>query len=1173
MKRKFIALVLCMALVMSIAVPSTLAMGIASDSSDYDMAVEANASEDAVLPDAAPVVDNAESAPDAVEPPAEDAVPAQPDTSAEPEVIEPTPEAPAASAEPVPEVTAPAEPSASATPAASETPSVPAGAEQPKEPAETAAPETPAAPAVLSPEQVTATYDALMAASTREEMDNLLASLSDAELNAFVSALTAEQIEQVNGKAASFAAPESTPAPEESAQPDDRPIIYPTKNFTNVAPFLPPAEGTVPSGDDDRLLDPVNPDNGVETSKTVSGPDENGKYTLTLEAWATGEKTIIDQETQVPTDIVLVLDQSGSMADNFNSFTYEPYSGTPAQLYQKRDSLYVKRSDGSYAPVTVTKETIALDSYVSFSGESNSTYHNYSENFYHKCSDGNYGLVTVTNPFLSRNYTYSCNSCGWSETSTWSTTRPTFSSSFYKKDTANGYTFSYKDLDGKTVTASVLENESAPTWDFHISKRGASTSRMAALKNAVTTFSNSVAEKAKGPDGTAGTADDVNHRIAMVGFAFSNTHDYYYQNTELFIGSNTYRYGRISRDNYASAFQDMNTSQGISNVKKSIVALTAEGATYINHGVELGNNVFEHNPIPTGEKRNRVMIVFTDGQPGFSEYESKVASSAINQAKITKDNYQATVYSVGIFNGADATVPGNKNGNNVEKCNWFMQNLSSNNGIVQSPSYYLSAADSNALNNIFETISDNIESGGSSVQLGAETVMKDVISDSFQLPQGTIPADIKAYTANYTGENTFAPKEPFNNAHIAISKDGRTVSVTNFDYSANWVGTVTENGTTSYRGQKLIIEIPIAVRDGFLGGNGVPTNKADSGIYSDSSADKAIENFEIPSADVEIPALTVTAPDKNIYLNGNPTDAQLIEGATVQCGTETLDFSKPNYGLEPWQNAFVDVSNPSASKNCTGKEDGTYTIDVTAAPKNPGTTTAQTGTATGNIYVFKPEIEYNDSTINFGETADYETQNMTANNVVWKHGEAVANPASMIGTEPVLDCTYNPAEGAFQKDTDVCVTVTIGSEDITKYVTFLNHSPTHGNATDHQFTVYVKACTLNIQKTANAPGVFKFHVENKENAVDMDVVIEIIAETINKPQAVTIKGLPQGTYTVTEDTNWSWNFIVNKKAQTVVLAGDTRTGTAAFENTLNDKWLNDSVCVKNVPGMSTVVKK
>lgn len=1159
MKRKFIALALCMALVMSIAVPSTLAMGIASDSSDYDMAVEANAPEDAVLPNATPVVDNAESTPDVIEQPADNAATAQPDASATPEVSEPTP---AASAEPTPEVAAPVEPDASATPAAD--------AEQSKEPASTATPETPAAPAALSPEQVTATYDALMAASTREEMDNILAPLSDAELNAFVSALTAEQIKQVNGKAASFAAPESTPAPEESAQPDDRPIIYPTKNFTNVAPFLPPAEGTVPSGEDDRLLDPVNPDNGVETSKTVSGPDENGKYTLTLEAWATGEKTIIDQETQVPTDIVLVLDQSGSMADDFNSFTYVPYSGTPAQLYQKRDSLYVKRSDGSYAPVTVKKETIPLDTYVSFSGESNSTYHNYSENFYHKCNDGNYGLVTVTNPFLSPNYTYSCNSCGWSETSTWSTTRPAFSSSFYKKDTAHGYTFSYKNLDGKTVTASVQENESAPAWDFHISKRGASTSRMTALKNAVTTFSNSVAEKAKGPDGTAGTADDVNHRIAMVGF--SNTYDYYYQNTELFIGSNTYRYGRISRDHYASAFQDMNTSQGISNVKKSIVALTAEGATYINHGVELGNNVFEHNPIPTGEKRNRVMIVFTDGQPGFSEYESKVASSAINQAKITKDNYQATVYSVGIFNGADATVPGNKTGNNVEKCNWFMQNLSSNNGIVQSPSYYLSAADSNALNNIFETISDNIESGGSSVQLGAETVMKDVISDSFQLPQGTVPTDIKAYTATYTGENIFAPKEPFNDAHIAISKDGRTVSITNFDYSKNWVGTVTENSTTSYRGQKLIIEIPITVRDGFLGGNGVPTNKAASGIYSDSSAAKAIENFEIPSTDVAIPEVTITAPDKNIYLNGNPTDAQLLEGATVQCGTETLDFSKPNYGLKPWQNAFVDVSNPAASKNCTGKEDGTYTVDVTAAPKNSGTTTAQTGTATGNIYVFKPEIEYNDSTINFGETADYEAQNTTANSVVWKHGETVANPASMIGTEPVLDCTYNPAEGAFQKDTDVCVTVTIESEDITKYVAFLNHSLTHGNATDHQFTVYVKSCTLNIQKTANAPGVFKFHVESKEGTVNMDVVIEVTDAT--KPaQPVTIKGLPQGTYTVTEDTNWSWNFIVKQKAQTVVLAGDTRTGTAAFGNTLNDKWLNDSVCVKNVPGMSTVVKK
>ena len=50
---------------------------------------------------------------------------------------------------------------------------------------------------------------------------------------------------------------------------------------------------------------------GVTTSKNVTGPDKNGLYTVTLEAFATGGTTIMDATK--PADIVLVLDVSGSM--------------------------------------------------------------------------------------------------------------------------------------------------------------------------------------------------------------------------------------------------------------------------------------------------------------------------------------------------------------------------------------------------------------------------------------------------------------------------------------------------------------------------------------------------------------------------------------------------------------------------------------------------------------------------------------------------------------------------------------------------------------------------------------------------------------------------------------------------------------------------------------------
>lgn len=1135
MTRKLIALALCLVMVMSLTIPGTFAIGMASDASDYTMTVEADVPTDSVLPDAAdPVEENTAPTPAASELPVATETPA---TSAEP----------AATGTPV----ASAEPAASTEPIATE---VPAASEQ---------------PVIMTQDQVAANYSALMAAATLEEMENVLAQMSEDELNFFVATLAEEQVQQINAKADALTPPASSPAPTELEQPDNRPIVYPAQNFTDAAPFLPPVTGFDCNAEDDRLLlEPDQPHKndtpGLETSKTVSGPDENGQYTLTLEAWATGKKTIIDQETQVPTDIILVLDQSGSMEEDMTKTAkFQPYTDkkNPSTLYKKRNKLYVKRSDGSYAPLAISKTT----EYTDISNKTNSFYWQNQDNLYHKCSDSIYSPVSIERSgWLDPTYTYTCTNpnCSWSVPSSKGNSSVP-EGQLFQDNGAHAYTFSYMGLD-ELVTVQVPSNGPAPDWPLYTAKKLTSTSRISALRTAVSSFVNDVAEKANGPDGTPGTGDDINHRIAMVGFGSTNgSSSGDYCNTEIFIGKDQHRYDRILPDTYRSVFQNMNKSVGVNNINASIGKLEAKGATYINLGIEMGNKIFEYNPISTNEKRNRVMVVFTDGQPGRSGYESDVANSAIQNAKITKNAYGATVYSIGIFDGANAASPGNQGGNTIDKCNWFMQNLSSNNGTAKSPSYYLSAGDSDALNDIFKTISSNIESGGSSIQLGRETVMKDVISDYFQLPKGASPANIKAYTATYTGANTFAPKEPLDDAVISISKDGKAVSVTNFDYSENWVGTVDNNGQTEYRGKKLIVEIPIVVRDGFLGGNGVPTNGSDSGIYA---KDKVIENFDIPKTDVQIPDITVTATDKNIYLTQVPTQKQLLEDATVQCGSVHIDFANPNnYGLEQWQNAFVSVDQLSATTSCNGKDDSTYTVDFTVSPKTKGTVTQKAGSATEKINVFKPEIEYKDSTINLGETADYETQNIVSDNVAWKHDTIRNTEVAMIGNAPALSYTYDPVAGAFEKDTDVHVTVSIGAEDVTNHVTFINNSETHADAKDHQFTVYVKSYTLTIHKTANAAGVFKFHVVSAENKVDMNVVIEV--KIPNQTESVTIKNLPAGNYTVTEDTNWSWNFIVNNKSQTVNLAGETRTGSVDFVNTLHNKWLNDSVCVKNIPGM------
>lgn len=77
------------------------------------------------------------------------------------------------------------------------------------------------------------------------------------------------------------------------------------------------ADGTLPNGV--SVVNPGGPTEGVtgmEMSKTLQLNADGKTGTLTLEAYATGNSQVLQKE--VPLDIVLVLDQSGSMAYNFN---------------------------------------------------------------------------------------------------------------------------------------------------------------------------------------------------------------------------------------------------------------------------------------------------------------------------------------------------------------------------------------------------------------------------------------------------------------------------------------------------------------------------------------------------------------------------------------------------------------------------------------------------------------------------------------------------------------------------------------------------------------------------------------------------------------------------------------------------------------------------------------
>ena len=380
--------------------------------------------------------------------------------------------------------------------------------------------------------------------------------------------------------------------------------------------------------------------------------------------------------------------------------------------------------------------------------------------------------------------------------------------------------------------------------------------RLTALKTAVNNFAESVAAKAKGSDGQYGGEDDVNYRIAVVEFA-----------------SEAY--------NLTNGLVDMDTSRGLTQVKNAVSGLQAGGDTYPATGLDMANSIFDANPISGDGQRGRVVIMFTDGYPaenGTDNINYTLCDKAIASAQTSKRTYGATVYTVGIFSGANPNSNIDTNfdyGNrrDAEKqlvaANRYMHYTSSNfqnakslrnGGEKSGSSYYLAASNANSLNDVFKSISQTI--GSTPVELTRTSVLRDVISDSFTLPEGYTDGDIKAYsvscessTKNADGTYTYTWKTTpdADKYDVTVADDNKTINVTDFDYAANWVDQYDVGGSKSH-GKKLVVEIPIVLDPDATGS--VDTNGPASGIYASADAETAFANFKTPT--VYVPFFTVT---------------------------------------------------------------------------------------------------------------------------------------------------------------------------------------------------------------------------------------------------------------------------------------------------------------------------
>lgn len=945
-------------------------------------------------------------------------------------------------------------------------------------------------------------------------------------------------------------------------------------------------------------------DSGMVIDKTAQ-KNGDGSYTITLEAYATGSKITTETKTDVPTDIVLVLDQSGSMTENMNTYAFRAYSNKNNGNYYnlrhnggRQPNLYHQLADGSYASVSVKLDrgessftyvecpSTWKNNEFSFTSDPDD-YMKYQNNLYVKNTGGDYQKVELTSSnegsWISPKYVYTYTFPDKSTvTSSGGDSVPNFGDKgplYYRTEVPGEgtYTYTYTDQDGATQTIGTSTGETTqPDFTLYERYESGSVTRLSALKTAVSGFADSVKTKAAGQDGEIGTNDDVNHRVAVVGFATGKqSTDGYpsYENTEVFIGADQYNYNSDASSHYTDALQDMNTTAGYDNVIASKNALAARGATYPNYGLEMAKGILDANPVQQGEKRNRVVILFTDGTPGWSGYDSEVAGAAVTQASALK-NAGVTVYSVGIFEGADATSAGIASGANNRQANQFMQNVSSNNGTPRNPSYYLSASDADTLNSIFQQISGQIEEGGSSTTLDEQSVVKDIISPSFQLPAGATAADITLETYAYGEGDSWTKNNEAMGATAVVNGD--TVDVTGFDFAQNWCGTETTNGNKTYRGNKLVISFKVEPKSGFLGGNNVPTNTS-AGIYENSSATDPVFTFPVPKVDVDIKSITVTAPNKDVYLLQD-VPADTLKGGKATVGGVELDLTKPNenYGLESWQNAYVDITVDVKDKDgniiandLNGlTEDSEYTVSVKVSPKEPGFAKEQTGEGNGQIHVYKPRLTFKDSEAWYGDTAPADL-NANLTETKWLHGKTEAD-ASKMGVAPDLALTFTPDASKLdngkintKQDVPVDVGVKIGQTDVSTHTTF-QHTNCDGKTCelpqDMEFLLHINTCQLAVTKTGGAAGEpYVFTVYRDGSKYSEVTIVGNGSETIYE--------LPVGSYTISEDEGWSWRYNGTEGAA-VDLSKDNTSGSITCTNSKNENyWLNGfSDVVKNIFG-------
>lgn len=565
-------------------------------------------------------------------------------------------------------------------------------------------------------------------------------------------------------------------------------------------------------------------DTGMYVSKTAT-LENDGTYTINLEAYATGET--VTTVTQKPTDVVLVLDVSGSMADNF---TYE------TEPYYKED-LSTKIKD-------LPKRTR-----------------------YHKCPDGTYGTITWTETGWggAGTYRYRCDHCG--ATTKW--------------DTPFDQTL----------------GDAKQSWDLYELTSTKTEKKLTALQEAAKGFVDAVEKK-----NAAIEDESQKHQVSIVKFAGESKST---------VGNDVYGSDRY---NYTQIVNNMTVvdANGANTLKSSIDALTASGATSVDYGMTHAETLLQGTP----DDRNKIVVVFTDGEPTHgSSFSGTVANDAIKTAKTLKAG-GAKIYTIGVFSNANPN-------NTSNRTNAYMNALSSNYpnatgynnlGTGKNDGYYKTVTASEDLSKIFEEISESV--GKTEVQLDANSVIKDIMGDGFVLKDGVSKAEVSEvpYSGRDRNGNRVFGTQTSSTATAEMDWENNTVKVSGFDFSHKYLldGDTPDGNdfTAAKQGSKLVIRITgVEATDDAIRNSVVYTNNEKSGIYA---------NADSQEPDIVFPNCTTKLTSTSYVLDyGKSFNATANDPENGWDASQVTSLQTSMDRITNTANASVDMTNGRADKKDT----------------------------------------------------------------------------------------------------------------------------------------------------------------------------------------------------------------------------------------------------------------